>query len=98
MAKQLFIRPQAEIDLENIFYYGLSHFGQQKAAAFFERIKTNLDHLCLFEIGSACFEIYPNLYRHIVGNYVIFFFRSSHTIEIVRILHSSQDTQTQFNS
>lgn len=52
MDKQLFIRPQAESDLEDIFYYGLLEFGQQQSTDFLSRIKRNLESLCRFEIGT----------------------------------------------
>lgn len=96
MAKLLQISPLAQQDLEDIFYYGVSSFGETKAMIFLERLEKNFNHICSFDIGTPCFDVLPNLFHFNVEKYVIFFFRSENKIEIVRILHSSRDALDYF--
>lgn len=96
MARLLKIRPLAQEDLEAIFYYGLQSFGEKQTDVFMERLEKNLTHLCSFDIGTPCFDVLPNLFHYSVDKYTIFFFRSDNEIEIVRILHSSQDIMSKF--
>lgn len=94
--KTLALYPEAIIDLENIFAYGLDKFGYAQAEHFLNKIEASLALLCEFEIGNACDEVLPQLYRHVISPYTIFFFRSVTSVEVVRILHGSQDVASQF--
>ncbi|WP_118785097.1 type II toxin-antitoxin system RelE/ParE family toxin [Haemophilus haemolyticus] len=99
MAKQLQVLPAAEEDLEAIFAYGVESFGFDRAFAFLEKFQRAFSLLCEFDLGSVFddFSIDIELRRYVVEGYVIFFKRTSDFITIVRVLHGSQDVETQFS-
>ncbi|WP_241010288.1 type II toxin-antitoxin system RelE/ParE family toxin [Aggregatibacter actinomycetemcomitans] len=43
-----------------------------------------------------CDYVLPNLYRYVIERYVVFYFRTTEEIKIIRILHGSQDVKNKF--
>lgn len=97
MAKELFVLPQALDDLEAIFAYGVQAFGRDNAIIFLQKFQQSFSVLCQFDLGTSCEDIAPNLFRYVMGHYVIFFTRTSELVKIVRVLHGSQDINKQFS-
>ncbi|HHF3830774.1 type II toxin-antitoxin system RelE/ParE family toxin [Haemophilus influenzae] len=97
MARRLFVNALARDDLQLIFDYGVERFGQIQAALFLDKFYDAFSLLCEFDVGVACFDIQPNLYRYVVQGYVIFFERTSSALNVLRVLHGSQDVEKQFS-
>ncbi|WP_239496808.1 type II toxin-antitoxin system RelE/ParE family toxin [Aggregatibacter kilianii] len=74
----------------------MTEFGHKSAVIFLDKFEKAFSQLCTFELGTPCYYILSNLYRYVVEHYVVFFFRSSNEIKIIRVLHGSQDVKNKF--
>lgn len=88
---QLIFRPIAEQDLDDIWFY----IAQDNIDAA-DRTLDLLRDKCLMLAGSPMIgrtrlELAPSLRSFPVGNYLIFYRPIESGIEIIRILHGSQD-------
>ena len=97
MSKQLFVSDLAEQDLQSIFDYGLRQFGVQQAEQFIDKFQEAFSLLCEFDIGTIENNISPDLFRYVLGHYVIFFTRNEELVKVVRVLHGSRDVKRQFS-
>lgn len=84
-------RPQAEVDLEEIWWY-IAQNNPKNADNFLDFILEK----CLFlaespYLGKKRDELLKNLRSFPVRNYVIFYFPLKNGIDIVRVMHGSRD-------
>ncbi|KYK73110.1 type II toxin-antitoxin system RelE/ParE family toxin [Aggregatibacter actinomycetemcomitans] len=96
MVRKLYISPLARKDLESIFHYGMTEFGYKSTVLFLDKFEKAFSQLCDFDLGLPCDYVLPNLYRYVVERYVVFYFRTTEEIKIIRILHGSQDVKNKF--
>lgn len=88
---QLLKRPQAEIDLDEIWWY-IAQNNPKNADNFLDFILKQ----CLFLAqppysGKKRDELLQDLRSFPVRNYVIFYFPLKNGVEIVRVMHGSRD-------
>lgn len=86
-------RPQAEADLEEIWWY-IAQDSPQNADRFLDRINEKCLVLSEFpQMGVAQDDLKPNLRSFSVGNYLIFYFPIEDGIDIVRVLQGARDIE-----
>lgn len=94
---RLFIRPRAENDLEEIWWY-IAQDNLQNADQFLglieETCKLISDHP---NMGEARNELLKNLRSFPVGNYLIFYVHLKDGVDIIRVLHGSRDLKPLLN-
>ncbi len=88
---RLRLRPQAENDLEEIWWF-IAQDDAETADAFLDRIQEKCRALAQFSnLGVARDELMPSLRSFPIGNYLIFYFPIEDGIEVVRVLHGARD-------
>ena len=78
---------QADADLEDIFNYGIDHFGTALAITFYQGLSDTFDKITHNPLHyPAVVEILPEYRRAIFKSYSIFFVQRKNYIEITRVL------------
>lgn len=92
----LLIRPEAENDLEEIWWF-IAQDSPDNADRFLDRIQETCLALSGFpKLGASREELITDLRNHPVGNYLIFYFPLDDGIDVVRVLHGSRDIERFF--
>jgi toxin ParE1/3/4 len=94
----LTVSPLAEEDLEEIWSF-VAERDVEAADRLIDEITSRFDHLLAYpEAGRARHELLVNLRSLPVKRYVIFYQPTDEGVEIFRVLHSSRDIQSEFDS
>jgi toxin ParE1/3/4 len=89
--------PQAEIDLDNIWFY-IAQDSPKNADRFLDLIQEKCELIADFpSLGESCAELVDGLRSFPVGNYLIFYFPLEDGADIVRVMHGSRDVNTLFH-
>ncbi len=87
-------RPRARRDLIEIWFYTLDHWGEQQADDYLRRIDAAIGQLAEHPLLGADFgHLRKGIRRHSSGRHRIFYRVGGQAIEIIRVLHASQDLQ-----
>lgn len=90
---RLLKRPQAEADLDDIWWY-VAQDSPQNADQFLDRIQDKCLVLAEFpQMGVAQDELKPNLRSFSVSSYLIFYFPIEDGIDVVRVLQGARDIE-----
>jgi toxin ParE1/3/4 len=91
---RLLKRPEAENDLEEIWWY-IAQDSPHNADRFLDRIQESCLALVDYpQIGTKRDELKVGLRSQSVGHYLIFYFPLEDGIDIVRVLHGSRDIES----
>lgn len=89
--------PQAEIDLDNIWFY-IAQDSPKNADRFLDLIQEKCELIADFpSLGESCAELVDGLRSFPVGNYLIFYFPLEDGADIVRVMHGSRDVNALFH-
>lgn len=93
---QILKRPQAESDLEEIWWY-IAQDNPDHADRFLDEIEERCLVLAQFpRLGANREELMPALRSLAVGNYLIFYLPIADGIEVVRVLSGMRDIDAVF--
>lgn len=93
---RLLKRPEAEADLEEIWWH-IAQDSPDNADRFLDRIQEKCATLAGFPgMGSKRDELMPTLRSLPVGNYLVFHLPLEDGAEIIRVLHGSRDIESLF--
>jgi toxin ParE1/3/4 len=96
--KQVFKRPLAEADLDQIWDY-IAEDSPERASNFLRKLYAKMQTLAANpNIGRKRNELLPGLRSFPYGNYVIFYLSIENGIEVVRVLQGSRDIEQVFQS
>ena len=96
--KQVFKRPLAEADLDEIWDY-IAEDSPERASNLLRKLHAKMQTLATNpNIGRKRDELLPGLRSFPYGNYVIFYLPIENGIEIVRVLQGSRDIEQVFQS
>ena len=96
LVPRLLKRPEAENDLEEIWWF-IAQDSPDNADRFLDRIQETCLALSDFpKLGVSREELKTDLRSHPVGNYLIFYFPLEDGIDIIRVLHGSRDIERLF--
>lgn len=88
---RLLIRPEAKVDLDDIWFY-IAQDNPNNADWFLDQIQeTSLSLANYPQMGTIRNELKADLRSHPIGNYLIFYFPLENGIDIVRVLHRSRN-------
>jgi toxin ParE1/3/4 len=90
--KSLYFSPAAEIDIETIWDYSAANWGPNQADRYTDDIRDSCQALADGTKRGRGVDIRAGYLKLKAGSHMIFFREASDRIEIIRILHSSQDT------
>lgn len=95
--KTVKLTPKASQDLEDIWYYGYHHFGEEQADRYINQISGIFQILSENNIGTPR----PELGEHIrvlpVERHMIYFLQTDYDIIMIRILSQHQDAVRHLN-
>lgn len=90
--KRFILRRRASADLMDISAFSEREWGRSQANVYLRRIQQAIENLAETpDMGPACDEIKRDHRRFPIGSHVVFYRKTAHRIEIVRILHQSKD-------
>ena len=91
---RLLKRPQAEVDLEDIWWY-IAQDNLQNADRFLDRVYEKCLILAEFpQMGVNQDELKTHLRSFAVGTYLIFYFPIEDGIDVVRVLQGARDIES----
>lgn len=89
---EVWLRPQAEADIEKIADYTIERWGGEQAARYVEALRADIASLSEF---AERFPIHEQtglgLRRMLSGHHLVFYLVGEETVEIVRVLHERRD-------
>ncbi|CVB02820.1 Toxin ParE1 [Serratia marcescens] len=83
--------PKSLGDMEEIYFYGLAHFGLQVAEDYLRHLHQAFDNLSHPQLGRNIDAIGPGLWVLPVANHLIYFRQHRREVNIIRVLHHSHD-------
>ena len=93
------LTPLAIEDLRDIWRYGTERWGLYQAELYGEMLMDAFEFLAENpQAGFSVDVIRAGYKRHTVGSHLIFYHVLADTVEIVRILHQSMDTERQLKN
>jgi toxin ParE1/3/4 len=88
-------RPLARSDLDEIWDFTADRWGIEQADIYLARIRLMVERLAdLAPLSSEVHHLYPGLRKAREGSHLIYFLADDHQLEVVRILHERQDTES----
>ncbi len=81
------LSPKAEADLDDIWVFTESLWGETQAEAYLQRIASAVDTLAQQSSIGRAYRFRPGYRQWPVGSHVIFYRPAGDKIEIIRILH-----------
>lgn len=94
--KQYLFKPRAEQDLEDIYDYTVSEFGEEQADLYTRSLFDTFQQLADTPgIARRRDEVRKGLKSYPVKAHIVFFRESGSGVLIVRVLHQSMDFQAQ---
>lgn len=87
------VLPRAEQDLEEIWLYSFKEWGQSQADRYLATCIGAFERLADGHSQGRTVSIRSGYLKHAVGAHMVYYRILSDTIEIVRILHQSMDTE-----
>ncbi len=94
---EIFKRPLAEADLDDIWDYIEEHSSQEQAEDFLRKLGTKIETLARSPyIGRSRDELLPGLRSFPFKDYLIFYVPLANGIEVVRVLRGRRDIERIF--
>ncbi len=86
------LKPLADRDLSKIYQYSFRKFGKRVARNYIKDLDSAFNHIGNNpDSGQYCHYIKRNLCKYIIKAHVIFFYKNDTSIDVIRILHQSQN-------
>ncbi|ECK2142993.1 type II toxin-antitoxin system RelE/ParE family toxin [Salmonella enterica subsp. enterica serovar Enteritidis] len=95
--KTVKLTPKACQDLEDIWYYGYHHFGEEQADKYINQISDIFQVISDHNIGTPCPELGEYICVLPVERHMIYFLQPDTEIVIIRILSQHQDASRHLN-
>lgn len=95
--KTVKLTPKASQDLEDIWYYGYHHFGEEKADKYINQISDIFQVISNHNIGTPRPELGEYICALPVERHMIYFLQTDTEIAIIRILSQHQDAGHHLN-
>ncbi|EBF1559219.1 type II toxin-antitoxin system RelE/ParE family toxin [Salmonella enterica] len=95
--KTVKLTPKASQDLENIWYYGNHHFGEEHADKYINQISDIFQVTSDHNIGTPRPELGEYICTLPVERHMIYFLQSDTEVIIIRILSQHQDAGRHLN-
>lgn len=95
--KTVKLTPKASQDLEDIWYYGCHHFGEEQADKDINQISDIFQVMSTYNIGTPRPELGEYICALPVERHMIYFLQTDTEIVIIRILSQHQDVGYHLN-
>ena len=96
---KLRVSKAARRDLKEIASYTLERWGDEQCERYLRQLDRCIRSLARSPtLGRACDEISAGLMKFHEGRHLIFYRRTSKTVDVVRVLHESMDVERRLKS
>ncbi|EDQ9691030.1 type II toxin-antitoxin system RelE/ParE family toxin [Salmonella enterica subsp. enterica] len=95
--KTVKLTPKASQDLEEIWYYGYHHFGEEQADKYVNQISDIFRVMSVHNIGTPRPELGEYICALPVERHMIYFLQTDTEIVIIRIISQHQDAGRHLN-
>lgn len=95
--KTVKLTPKASQDLEDIWYYGYHHFGEEQADRYINHISGIFQILSENNIGTPRAELGEHIRVLPLERHMIYFLQTDYDIIVIRILSQHQDAVRHLN-
>jgi toxin ParE1/3/4 len=93
MAKPYRLSPLAERDLEDIWRYTAKHWSLAQADSYHRALMETVEALANGSKQGRPAGVLPGIRKCLCGSHVVFFFDEAQHLDVVRVLHQSQDAE-----
>jgi toxin ParE1/3/4 len=90
--KSLILTPAAKADMSDIWEYSRVNWGAEQADSYTDDIEHRCIALASGHASGRPVEVRPAYRKLPIGSHMIYFRESPDVVEVIRILHSRQDT------
>ena len=92
------LSPLARLDLEDIWTYTRKQWSRRQADTYIREMLAAFTELAQgSRIGMSAEDIRPGYLKYLIGAHIIFYRRSSASIEVIRVLHQNMDIPARLN-
>lgn len=91
--KALAFSPAAETDIDGIWNYSADNWGPEQADRYTDEIRDACEALAVGRRKGRTLDVRPGYLKLSTGSHMIYFRDSGDRLEIIRILHGSQDVE-----
>jgi len=91
--KALAFSPAAETDIDGIWNYSADNWGPEQADRYTDEIRDACEALAVGRRNGRTLDVRPGYLKLSTGSHMIYFRDSGDRLEIIRILHGSQDVE-----
>lgn len=95
--KTVKLTPKASQDLEDIWYYGYQHFGEEQADRYISKISGIFQVVSDNNIGTPRPELGEYICALPVERHMLYFLQTDYDIIVIRILSQHQDAGRHLN-
>ncbi|EAM8012525.1 type II toxin-antitoxin system RelE/ParE family toxin [Salmonella enterica subsp. enterica] len=95
--KTVKLTPKASQDLEDIWYYGYHHFGEEQADRYINQLSGIFQVMSDHNIGTPRPELGEYIFALPVERHMLYFLQTDTEIIIIRILSQHQDAGRHLN-
>ncbi|EHN93521.1 type II toxin-antitoxin system RelE/ParE family toxin [Escherichia coli] len=95
--KTIKLTPKASQDLEDIWYYGYHHFGEEQADRYINQLSGIFQVMSNHNIGTPRPELGEYIFALPVERHMLYFLQTDTEIIIIRILSQHQDAGRHLN-
>lgn len=95
--KTVKLTPKASQDLEDIWYYGYQHFGEEQADRYISKISGIFQVMSDNNIGTPRPELGEYICALPVERHMLYFLQTDYDIIVIRILSQHQDAGSHLN-
>ncbi|MBC6504686.1 type II toxin-antitoxin system RelE/ParE family toxin [Citrobacter freundii] len=95
--KTVKLTPKASQDLEDIWYYGYHHFGEEQADRYINQLSGIFQVISDHNIGTPRPELGEYIFALPVERHMLYFLQTDTEIIIIRILSRHQDAGRHIN-
>ncbi|MBB7356172.1 type II toxin-antitoxin system RelE/ParE family toxin [Escherichia coli] len=95
--KTVKLTPKASQDLEDIWYYGYQHFGEEQADRYISKISGIFQVMSDNNIGTPRPELGEYICALPVERHMLYFLQTDYDIIVIRILSQHQDAGRHLN-
>jgi toxin ParE1/3/4 len=93
MARTYRLAPLAEADLEDIWLYTLKTWSIRQADAYYNGLVSAFEGLAAGTKRGRPAEVLPDFQKYLCGSHVMYFLDYADHLDVIRILHKSQDAK-----
>lgn len=91
--RQLRLRPLAEADLEEIWFYTVEHWSIEQADIYVRDLVATMEHLARGDKTGRLCIVMEGYFQYAVGSHIVFYRVTDTALDVTRVLHQRMDVE-----